>query len=86
MENVTLPSDINQRVREVIVKTFKPSAEDSRGELRMKSLPGWDSLGHMRLVVELEQEFVINFPTYTIAQLLDVESIARIVHSLQIKD
>jgi acyl carrier protein len=86
MEMATLPSDMNQRVREVIVKTFKPSAEDGRGEMRMKSLPGWDSLGHMRLVVELEQEFAINFPTYAISQLLDVESIARVVHSLQIKD
>lgn len=83
MGNATLPSGINQRVREVIINTFKPSAEDGRGELRMKSLPGWDSLGHMRLVVELEQEFGINFPTYIIAQLLDVESIVRVVQNLR---
>ena len=86
MGNETLPSGLNQRVREVIVKTFKSSSEDGRGELRMGGLPGWDSLGHMRLVAELEEEFGINFPTYIIAQLLDVESILRVVHTLQTKE
>ena len=70
-------------MRDVIVKTFKLSSEDSRGDLRMGSVPGWDSLGHMRLVVELEQEFGVSFPAYLLPELLEVDSIVRATVKLQ---
>jgi len=85
MGNVQLQADFNERVRAVIVKTFALAPEDGHGELRMGAVPKWDSLGHMRLVVELEEEFGVTFATYTIAQLLDVESIARVILNLQIE-
>jgi len=37
----------------------------------------WDSLGHMRLVVELEEEFGVSFPTYLLPEILDADSIVR---------
>ena len=77
MEEPISHSDISQVVRDVIVKTFKLSSEDSRGELRMGSVPGWDSLGHMRLVVELEEEFGVSFPPYLLPEMLDMDSIVR---------
>jgi len=83
MEDRISQSDLGQLVRDVIAKTFKLSSEDSRGELRMGSVPGWDSLGHMRLVVELEQELGVNFPTYLLAELIEVDSIVRETLKLQ---
>ena len=53
-------------------------------ELRMGSLPGWDSLGHMRLVVELEEEFGVAFPAYLLAELVDMERIIREIEILRI--
>ena len=83
MEEPISHSDIRQLVRDVIAKTFKLSSEDSGGELRMGSVPGWDSLGHMRLVVELEEEFGVSFPTYLLPEILDADSIVRETLKLQ---
>ncbi len=78
-----MAAETNQRVREVIVKTFQLTGEDERGELRMGGVPGWDSLGHMKLIVELEEEFGVSLPTYVLAELLDVESIVRVIRDSQ---
>jgi acyl carrier protein len=79
----TIPdSDLTQRARGVIARTFELSSEDGLGELRMGSLPGWDSLGHMKLVLELEEEFGVSFPTYRLAEILDLDAIVTAVQEL----
>jgi len=78
-----LTPEIEDRVRQTIIRTFKLSAEDGKRELRMGSLPGWDSLGHMRLVVELEEEFGVSFPAYLLPEILDLDSIVRETLKLQ---
>jgi acyl carrier protein len=75
--------EIEDRVRKTIIRTFNLSAEDGMRELRMGSLPGWDSLGHMRLVVELEEEFGVSFPAYLLPEILDMDSIVRETLKLQ---
>ena len=75
--------EIEDRVRKTILRTFNLSREDGMRELRMGSLPGWDSLGHMRLVVELEEEFGVSFPAYLLPEILDVDSIVRETLKLQ---
>jgi acyl carrier protein len=83
MGNAELHTDLSERVRTVIIRTFALAPEDGRGELRMGSVPRWDSLGHMRLVVELEEEFDVSFAAYLLPDLLDVDSIARVVVNQQ---
>ena len=82
-ESITLTPEIEDRVRQTIIRTFNLSAEHGMGELRMGSLPGWDSLGHMRLVMELEEEFGVSFPAYLLPEILHVESIVREIQKLQ---
>jgi len=45
----------------------------------MGSLPLWDSMGHMQLLIEIEKEFGLTFPTYEIAELLSTEAIIKAV-------
>jgi len=78
-----LASEIDDRVRKTIIRTFNVAPEDQSRELRMGILPGWDSLGHMRLVVELEDEFGVSFPTYLLPEILDLDSIVRETLKLQ---
>ena len=47
--------------------------------LQMGETPGWDSLGHMTVILELEREFGVRVPVTRIAELTDVASIARVV-------
>ena len=81
-------SGTNQRVRDVIVKTFKLGGEDGEGELRMGGVPGWDSLGHMQLVVELEEEFGASWTQGSHQATIDVKNIPFIakpfLHALQL--
>jgi len=73
--------DVESRVRTVIAKLFHLSPEQAQGDLRMGSPPEWDSIGHMELLVAVENEFGIRFPAHRIAALVTVESIAEAVRS-----
>jgi acyl carrier protein len=77
MEDADSNSNLDQKVRALIVRTFELSDDDALSELRFGSVPGWDSIGHVRLVVELEEEFGMSIPTYLLPEILDVDSIVR---------
>ena len=66
-----------QRIEEAIVRALKIPAPDPSTPLRMGSTPGWDSMGHMMVVMELEKEFGARFPPFVLPQLLDVPSIVQ---------
>ena len=67
--------EIEATVRSAIAKTFSLPAD---GDPRLGQ-PPWDSLGHMTLVVALEDAFGITFPTHAIAELTDVPAIVSAV-------
>ena len=79
MNDATVTSDLKDRVRGVIMQSFGLPAGERASDLRMGSVPRWDSMGHMQLVMELENAFGITFPAYALADLVDVESIARAI-------
>jgi acyl carrier protein len=80
---VSFDHPIDGRVRDVIIRTFKVRDAHLASPLRMGGVPGWDSLGHMRLVVELESEFDVNFAAFHLSELVDEAAIARVVQELQ---
>jgi acyl carrier protein len=47
--------------------------------LKREDLPQWDSLGHIRLVSAIEEEFGVSF---TIEQIEAMTSVARILEAL----
>lgn len=69
------------RVQHVIEDTFKvpPSSDESYA---MGVVAGWDSLGHMRLVMELESAFGVTFPTYKLSELTSVPAIVNALKDL----
>jgi len=75
----------DQRVRETLARVFRLSAAEAGGDLRMGHPPSWDSMGHMQLLIEIEKEFGITFPTYEIAELLSTEAITKAVEKYRQK-
>lgn len=75
--------DMRERVRDVFMRTFNLSPEQAAGDLRMGNPASWDSVGHMGLILELEDEFSITFPTYEVAQLQSLDDIVRAVAARQ---
>ena len=67
--------DIRQTVAEVfLVEVQQVSAESSP-----ESIPAWDSMGHLNLVLTLEQKFGVKFDPDQIPQLTSVWAIAEAV-------
>jgi acyl carrier protein len=71
--------EIDQRVRETLARVFQLSPAEVAGDVRMGLHPNWNSMGHMQLVMELEQEFGLRFPTYEIAELQSTDAIIKAV-------
>ena len=68
---------IEERIRDTVVRALGIPAVDAFMPLRMGSTPGWDSVGHMQVVMEIEKEFNVRFPPYKLPDLVDVATIAK---------
>jgi len=68
---------IEQRIREAIIRALRVPGVDSSTPLQMGSTPGWDSMGHMSVVMEIEKEFGVRLPPYRLPELVDIPSIAK---------
>lgn len=66
-------------MRATIVRVFRLKPEEAGDDLRIGAPPQWDSLGHMQLLVEIENEFGLRFPTYAIANLTTVDAIVKAI-------
>jgi acyl carrier protein len=71
--------EIELRVREVITRTFQLPPASAQNELCMGDPPQWDSMGHMQLVMEVEREFGLTFPTYAMAELTNLPALVNAV-------
>jgi acyl carrier protein len=51
-----------QALREVMATVFEAEADSIGPDTSMDTVPAWDSLRHMTLVLALEQEFGVQIP------------------------
>lgn len=77
--------DLESCVRATIARVFRLSTGEAAGDLQIGAPPQWDSIGHMQLLVEIENEFGVRFPTHAIANLTTVETIVEAIrtHNLE---
>jgi acyl carrier protein len=71
--------DLESIVRATIARVFRLSPEEAAGDLRIGAPSQWDSIGHMQLLVEIENEFGMRFPTHAIANLTTVDAIVSAI-------
>ena len=68
---------LEHKVPVLLAEAFQvPRAEITPG-LAFGDLPQWDSMGHMELMMILEEQFGIEISTETIAELVSVSSIIQ---------
>jgi acyl carrier protein len=77
----TSNGDLERSVRATIARVFRLSPAEAEGDLRIGAPPQWDSIGHMQLLVEIENDFDVRFPTHAIANLTTVETIAEAIRA-----
>ena len=78
-----MATNVEERVRRVVVATFRLPAASFSDDLRMSDPPAWDSLGHMELVAAVEAEFGVRFPLYLLPDLTTIPAVvaAVVAHS-----
>lgn len=66
---------LETRVRELVAGALQVSPEEVTPELAFGDLPQWDSLGHMEVMLHLEEQFGVEMDTDLIATLTSVPAI-----------
>jgi acyl carrier protein len=70
-----MSSDIEQRLRDVFEAVMGPSGRTISDSDGPQTVPEWDSVAHLNLILALEMEFNIRFETSEIPGLLTVGSL-----------
>lgn len=68
---------MDERLRAVFARVFGASEIDDSTSLM--TLPEWDSLGHITLILELEAEFKVSIAASESADMIDVAEIKRTI-------
>ena len=67
------------RLTNVFRAIFKRADLVLRDELTARDVPGWDSLNHINLIIQTEQEFRIRFSNAEVTTLRNVGDLKRLI-------
>jgi acyl carrier protein len=71
--------EIEKRLKKLFSETFNVAEETIAPNTRPSNLPEWDSLGHLRLFMNIESELRISFQINEIKELTSFEMIMKMV-------
>ena len=74
MDSTVKPSTTD-KIRAVLAQALNLPLEEITSQLSFGDLPQWDSLGHMEVMMRLEEHFGIEINADTIANLTSVDAI-----------
>jgi acyl carrier protein len=77
MMNSSETSMLSQRIQSLLAEAIQVPGEMVTADLSFGDLPQWDSLGHMEVMLRLEEEFGVAIDAETIAQLISIPEICR---------
>lgn len=72
------------RVRGIFADVFQVPLESVRPDSSPDTIPNWDSLQHLNLVLALEQEFNVQFSPEEIEQLLSAELVVALLEEKRV--
>ena len=72
-------SEILSRVREVFMRFFDNPRLTVNTDTTAATVPGWDSLANVELMVEVEESFGIRFRTGEVAGLKNVGELVSLI-------
>jgi len=70
-----------QKIIGIIARTFLVEASTLNSQTRQEELKAWDSLGQLRLLMQLEAEFGVSFTMDEIPTLTSISKIAESIRS-----
>jgi acyl carrier protein len=76
-----MDAEREQRLTQVFRRVFHQPALVLRDELSAKDVPGWDSLNHVTLMIEVEGEFGVRFTSSEVQALDCVGDLKALIDS-----
>ena len=73
---------IEKRVLNVFSQVFDLDSNDLSVELIKDDIESWDSIGHLQLIMWLEDEFDIKFRTSVIQEIKSIEDCIRAINGI----
>jgi acyl carrier protein len=70
-------NSISERVQALLADAIQVPVEMVTSDLAFGDLPQWDSLGHMEVMLKLEDEFGVPVDTDAIANLISIPKICQ---------
>lgn len=68
-------NELIRNIKALIAQTLNISLDQISGELSYGDLPEWDSLGHMNIMMALEQKYGIQITAEIIKKLVNIRAI-----------
>jgi acyl carrier protein len=75
-------TDVTDKLDQLIADSLKIAPEDVTDDLAYGSLPGWDSLAHVSLMLQLEAEYDVEIDEDTMVELTSVAAIRDFVQGV----
>jgi len=76
-------SELEARLQEVFRQVFADDSIELKNAMTADDVPGWDSLGHLNLIIAIEKNFGVKFATAEISRLKeDGQNIGSLVQLL----
>ena len=70
---------IEDKIKKIIAGVFDVSFEQINDDISPHSINGWDSINHLKMVIELEKQFEINFEEDEIPTLVNYKIIVATI-------
>lgn len=77
---------MEERIGKAFQTAFGLKPEEFSTSLGPEDVAGWDSLGHLRLVAALQEEFQVEFEVDEVMQMEDVSRIIEVLQGRGIAD
>ena len=71
--------ELESDIRTLVAKVLSLPVEQVKLTSGLGTLPGWDSVGHMDLVLAVEEHFSVRFEPEEIERMADVGGIVEVV-------
>lgn len=78
-----MKSNLSQKpiIRTLMAQAFKIPEKNILEKSTMQNTPGWDSLSHMNLILNIEKYFKIRLAANEIADMQSVQKIEKILNT-----
>jgi acyl carrier protein len=70
-----METNITERIQSLLAQVFHVPIEEIKPDLAVGDLPQWDSMGHMDVMLSLEEHFYLQIDTETISELTSIPAI-----------